>query len=62
MKVEVYPDAAGEWRFRIKARNGEILASSEGYKNRADCLGTVHSLQQQLRAAEVVIRGAKEPK
>ena len=31
-KFEVYLDKAGEFRFRLKARNGEIIATSEGYK------------------------------
>ena len=31
-KFEVYADKAGEFRFRLKARNGEIIATSEGYK------------------------------
>lgn len=34
----VYKDAANEWRWRLTARNGRIVAvSSEGYKNRAGC-------------------------
>lgn len=40
MKYEIYQDKRGEWRWRLKAANWKILAvSSEGYKNRADCLG-----------------------
>ena len=31
-KFEVYTDKAGEFRFRLKATNGEIIATSEGYK------------------------------
>ena len=31
-KFEIYKDKAGEFRFRLKARNGEIIAKSEGYK------------------------------
>lgn len=34
---EYYKDAAGEWRWRIKHKNGNILiTSSEGYKNKDD--------------------------
>lgn len=37
MKVEIYKQK-GEWRWRIRARNGRILAvSSEGYKGRHHC-------------------------
>ena len=36
---EVYQDAASQWRWRRKARNGQIVgASSEGYRNKSDCL------------------------
>ena len=31
-KFEMYLDKAGEHRFRLKAKNGQIIATSEGYK------------------------------
>ena len=31
-KFEVYTDKAGEFRFRLKATNGQVVATSEGYK------------------------------
>jgi uncharacterized protein YegP (UPF0339 family) len=38
-KWEFYKDAKGEWRWRRKAPNGETVgASTEGYKNREDCV------------------------
>ena len=37
-KWEFYKDKAGEWRWRRTAPNGTIVgASSEGYRNKADC-------------------------
>jgi len=27
----------GEWRWRLRATNGEIIASGEGYHSRQDC-------------------------
>lgn len=33
-KFEVYEDRAGQYRFRLKAANGETVASSEGYTSR----------------------------
>ncbi len=37
-EFEIYQDARGEWRWRFRAANGEIVAvSSEGYVNRGDC-------------------------
>ncbi len=37
-KFEVYKDKKGEYRWRLKAKNGEPIAdSSEGYKAKSDC-------------------------
>lgn len=38
MKIVVYRDGVGEWRWRIVARNGRVVADSgEGYKRRTAC-------------------------
>jgi uncharacterized protein YegP (UPF0339 family) len=38
-KWEIYQDSSGDWRWRRIASNGrEVGASSEGYRNRADCV------------------------
>ncbi len=55
-KFEVYVDKAGEFRFRLKARNGEIIAASEGYKAKASCLNGIKSVIRNAAAAEVVSR------
>ena len=34
-KFELYKDAKGEFRFRLKARNGEIIAVGEAYESKA---------------------------
>lgn len=34
--TEIFRDAAGEWRYRVKGRNGEIMATSEGYTRPED--------------------------
>jgi uncharacterized protein YegP (UPF0339 family) len=43
---EVYTDARGEYRFRLKAPNGEILLASEGYKGKAGCLNGIKSVKE----------------
>jgi uncharacterized protein YegP (UPF0339 family) len=49
LKFEVYRDAGKEFRWRLKAGNGEILASAgEGYKAKADCQAGVQRLRRQL--------------
>ncbi len=53
-KFEVYVDKAGEYRFRLKARNGEIIAVSEGYKAKASCLGGIESVRNNAPEAEIV--------
>lgn len=52
-KFEVYADKAGEFRFRLKARNGEIVASSEGYKTKASCLNGIASVKKNAPEAAV---------
>jgi len=53
-KFEVYTDKAGEFRFRLKAKNGEIIAVSEGYKAIASCLNGVESVKKNAVDAEIV--------
>ena len=53
-KFEVYVDKAGEFRFRLKARNGEIIAVGEGYKAKASCLNGIESVKKNAPDAEVV--------
>ena len=51
-KYEVYLDKAGEFRFRLKAKNGEIIATSEGYKSKASCLNGIESVKKNAPEAE----------
>ena len=53
-KFEVYQDKAGEFRFRLKARNGQIVVVGEGYKQLASCLNGVASIKRNAPEAEVV--------
>lgn len=45
-KFEVYEDKAGEFRFRLKASNGEIVAVSEGYKSKDSCFNGIESVRK----------------
>jgi uncharacterized protein YegP (UPF0339 family) len=45
-KFECYKDKAGEFRFRLKAGNGETILSSEGYKSMASCTNGIESVQK----------------
>lgn len=53
-KFEVYTDKAGEYRFRLKARNGEIIAVSEGYKAKSSCLNGIESVRKNAPDAQTV--------
>jgi len=52
-KFEVYRDASGEYRFRLKAANGEVIASSEGYKHKDSCLKCIDSIRKNAAYAEI---------
>ncbi len=45
-KFELYTDKAGEFRFRLKAGNGEIILASEGYKQRASAENGIESVKK----------------
>ena len=53
-KFEMYQDKAGEYRFRLKARNGEIIGVSEGYTTKANCVNGVESVKKNAADAEIV--------
>ena len=53
-KFEIYTDKAGEFRFRLKATNGQIIAVSEGYKAMAGCKNGIASVKKNAPGAKVV--------
>ena len=53
-KFEIYTDKAGEFRFRLKATNGQIIAVSEGYKAIASCLNGIESVKKNAVDAKIV--------
>ncbi len=53
-KFEIYTDKAGEYRFRLKATNGQIIAVSEGYKAKASCENGIASVRKNAEEAEIV--------
>lgn len=53
-KFEVYADKAGEFRFRLKATNGQVIATSEGYKALASCLNGIESVKKNAVDAQIV--------
>jgi hypothetical protein len=53
-KFEIYKDKAGEFRFRLKARNGEIIAASEGYVKKDSCKNGIESVKKNAPDAPVI--------
>ena len=53
-KFEVYTDKAGEFRFRLKALNGQIIAVSEGYKAIASCMNGIESVKKNVVDAKII--------
>ena len=53
-KFEMYVDKAGEYRFRLKATNGQVIATSEGYKAEASCVNGIESVKKNAVDAEIV--------
>lgn len=54
-KFEVYVDKAGEFRFRLKAVNGQIIATGEGYKAKASCLNGIESIRKNAPDAPIEV-------
>lgn len=53
MTVEIYKDNKKEYRWRITAPNGNIVAdSAEGYKNKSDCM----EMAQKIFSGDILIR------
>lgn len=54
-KYELYQDNAGEFRFRLKASNGQIIATGEGYANKVNCQNGIASIGKNAPEAPVIV-------
>lgn len=54
-KYELYTDKAGEFRFRLKARNGEKILASQGYTSKESCKNGIESVAKNAPDAEIVV-------
>ena len=54
MRFEIYKDKAGEFRFRIVATNGNVLASSEGYSAKASAATAIERIKSDAAGAATV--------
>lgn len=53
-KFELYTDKRGEFRFRLKAGNGEVIAVSEGYTTKSSAMNGIESVRRNAADAKVV--------
>ena len=53
-KFEVWVDKAGEYRFRLKAPNGEVIATGEGYSSKAACMNGIESVKKNAPKAKII--------
>ncbi|MFE6965918.1 YegP family protein [Agromyces sp. NPDC057679] len=51
---ELYTDASGEYRFRLKASNGQVIAASQGYTTKAAAQNGIDSVRTHATDAELV--------
>lgn len=53
-KFEWFKDKAGKFRFRLKAANGEIVATGEAYESKQACLDGIASVKKNASIAVIV--------
>lgn len=56
MRIEIFSRLGllgKRWYFRVRAANGKVIASSEGYHNRKDARSTAASLRDNLATAGI---------
>ena len=55
-KFECYKDKAGEFRFRLKAGNGETILVSEGYSSKSGCTNGIASVKKNSANPERFVK------
>ena len=56
MKFEIFEDRAGEYRWRLRARNGEPMArGGEGFTTKRSCLRSVERIKEEVASAEIEV-------
>jgi uncharacterized protein YegP (UPF0339 family) len=50
----MYRDKGGEFRFRLKAKNGSIIAKSQGYSSKTNCKNGIESVKKNAATEEII--------
>ncbi len=53
-KFEIYQDKAKKYRFRLKAGNGQVIATGEGYESKSACVNGIESIKKNAADAPIV--------
>ncbi len=53
-KFEVYKDKSDKYRFRLKASNGQVIASGQGYASKESCMKGIESVKKNAAESPVV--------
>jgi uncharacterized protein YegP (UPF0339 family) len=52
-KFEIFKDVSGQFRFRLVAPNGEIIATSEAYTSKQSCKDGIEAVRKYVPVASV---------
>ncbi|GAA1050490.1 YegP family protein [Arthrobacter russicus] len=58
-KFELYEDKSGGFRFRLKAGNGEVIATSQGYKTKKSAMNGIDSVRRNADSQVVEVPKAE---
>ena len=53
LAFETYEDNEGKYRWRLKATNGQVIATSQGYKDKRDCENSIDVIKKGAEKARV---------
>jgi uncharacterized protein YegP (UPF0339 family) len=53
-KFEIFTDRKKQYRFHLKASNGETIAASQAYDTKAACIKGIKSIQKNAPTAAIV--------
>jgi uncharacterized protein YegP (UPF0339 family) len=53
-KFEIFQDRRKQYRFHLKASNGEIIAASEAYETKTACVKGIKSIQKNAPTAQII--------
>lgn len=51
-RFQVYKDKKGEWRWRLKSRNGRIVCQGESYATKQNALRAIKAIKRIVKEAK----------